>query len=69
MLQKAEELGSESFKAMAMWIGLAVALKYKYAVILKNSQQPGLFPRSLIEQYKADLRAMYGRHPSHDGDR
>jgi hypothetical protein len=58
MLQKADELDSESFKAMAMWIGTAVALKYKYAVILKHSQQPDLFPRSLIEKYKADLRAI-----------
>jgi uncharacterized protein YycO len=68
MLQKAEEFGSESFKAMAMWIGSAVVLKYKYAAILKNSQQPGLFPRRLVEQFKADLRAMYKRDPSRDND-
>jgi hypothetical protein len=68
MMQKADELGSESLEAMANWIGHAVALKYKYAAILRNSTQPGLLPRSKIEQYKDDLRKAYGRQPSRDAD-
>jgi hypothetical protein len=43
MLQKAEEFGSESFKAMAMWIGSAVVFKYKYAAIQKILNSRGSF--------------------------
>lgn len=69
MLQKADELGSKSIKAMAMWIGHAVALEFKYAAILRNSTHPGFLPRAKIEQYKDDLRKAYGRQSSTEADK
>jgi hypothetical protein len=69
MLQKADELGSKSIKAMAMWIGHAVALEFKYAAILRNSTHPGFLSRAKIEQYKDDLRKAYGRQSSTEADK
>ena len=64
MLKKAEELGSASFEALAMWIGLAVSIKYQYAAILKNSLEPGVFPRDMIEKFRTNLKEMHERHRS-----
>jgi hypothetical protein len=64
LVEKAKNLQSQSLEALALWISFALAIKYQYSMILKNSQEPGTIPREVVEKCKATLKAMQERHYS-----